>query len=1111
MSRNSPFLSLSFVLLLSIANDVNAQEYGVKLPPGFKISLFADHNLANDIYCMTLDDKGRVIVTGRGYVRRLIDEDGDGKAEKSQQLRETNTGGMGMCWADDEKLYFCGDGWFARVDTRWPRVQFTDESGTRFAKLRFGEHGGHAPRKGPDGCWYIIAGNDAGLADVKLDPFSPIKNPEAGGILRFSKDMKKVECIAQGFRNPYDFDFTPLGDIITYDSDTERDFLLPWYSPTRIYHVAHGQHHGWRLPGYMQSLARRDYYPDSVDILAPIGRGSPTGVVCYRHYQFPKRFWGGVFALDWTFGKIWFLPLEPDGSSYKTKPEVFLEPIGDNGFAPTDACVAPDGSLFVSIGGRGTRGAVYRIEYVGTKDSPPGKWIEPKDDDDLDKVLEMPQPLDEWSRVKYQKLFWRISDRSLIGSALDEELPAWKRIRAIELLNDVSNGIPDFDAAMKLAMVKPDVVRARVAWSLGRTLPQGGEEALARLAADRSPRVRVEALNALADRPAGGGLWVVQPRLLTGLADSLGHADKRVRLAAARVIERLYARNWSKLQVLLENGDLQGRLMFALADHMHVEPPEIMRVEKFQTALDGIRSTNEEDRVAALRLLMLLDGDWCLQNPPKVVYSAYALQKPRNEPREIEKELRAHLRKIYPTGDKNFDHEAARYFAMIEDHDPQTVAKVLAQITKDSPARDDVHHLIVLGRLKGKREPQQTAAVVNALMSLEKKWQGYQQKIKQNWAARLLEVVVDLAKKYPDFPEAMLKHPAFVHPSHVLFTSTFSAGQRTEAARLYFDAVKKNDDYFWSPELVDLLATLPPAEYKPLFRKRWSDFSLRDAMLQHLLKEPEAEDRPRFLDGLESAQRRIATDCLDALARLPRDTSADNVVPILRRLNAEIADGKDARQREILIALFNWQMGTNFADLDVLFAEPRTLHTDPAKLRRAYSVVFEWFEKQHPPAAKLLRAGEEDADHWQKQLAAAPWDKGDALRGVKIFQQRSCAACHTGTSRIGADLTGIANRFSRDDLFTAILYPSRDVAPAFRVDNIETQDGKRFAGIVVFESADGVIVQLDAVNTVRIDSGNIASRQPGRKSLMPAGLLKDLKPEDLADLYAYLKSLKSGP
>ena len=42
-----------------------------------------------------------------------------------------------------------------------------------------------------------------------------------------------------------------------------------------------------------------------------------------------------------------------------------FEPIGTNGFNPTDAVVAPDGSLLISIGGRGTRGAIYKVEYVG--------------------------------------------------------------------------------------------------------------------------------------------------------------------------------------------------------------------------------------------------------------------------------------------------------------------------------------------------------------------------------------------------------------------------------------------------------------------------------------------------------------------------------------------------------------------------------------------------------------------------------------------------------------------------------------------------------------------------------------------------------------------------
>src|SRR6185295_14637255 len=161
---------------------------------------------------------------------------------------------------------------------------------------------------------------------------SPIRNIEAGALLRVSSDGKQTEAIAHGFRNPYDFDFNWLGDLFTYDSDAEGDYLLPWYSPTRFYHVGHGAHHGWRLDGFRRSWARPDYYADTVDILVRIGRGSPTGVACYRHYQFPPRYRNGLFALDWTFGRIYFVPLTPEGSSYTATPEIFMEPIGTQGF-----------------------------------------------------------------------------------------------------------------------------------------------------------------------------------------------------------------------------------------------------------------------------------------------------------------------------------------------------------------------------------------------------------------------------------------------------------------------------------------------------------------------------------------------------------------------------------------------------------------------------------------------------------------------------------------------------------------------------------------------------------------------------------------------------------
>src|SRR5262249_54001004 len=275
-----------------------------------------------------------------------------------------------------------------------------------------------------DGWWYLIGGNDSGIdrRHVTL-PNSPVRRPEAGGLLRFTPDYKKWEVIAHGFRNPYDFDFNEAGDLFTYDSDVESDFFLPWYSPTRLYHIGYSGHHGWRLTGWRRSWCRLDHYLDTVDILWPVGRGSPTGVTCYRHDQFPEHYRGGLFVLDWTFGKVYFFPLTPDGASYRTRPEVFIEPIGTHGFAPTDVAVAPDGSLSLTIGGRRTRGAVYKSEYVGDGKTP----RRPAPKTDLDAVLYAHQPLDAWSRARWEPLARKLGAKPFADAAADEKLDARAR------------------------------------------------------------------------------------------------------------------------------------------------------------------------------------------------------------------------------------------------------------------------------------------------------------------------------------------------------------------------------------------------------------------------------------------------------------------------------------------------------------------------------------------------------------------------------------------------------------------------------------------------------------------------------------------------------------
>ena len=581
---------------------VPVESLGVKIPPGFRVTLYADSDLANDIYAMTLDSHGRVVVTSQGYIKILHDTNGDGRADQANVFATTPTGGMGMCF-DGNDLYFTGDNYFSVYhDANGDGV--ADGPPQKLSPVNFAEHGGHAMRKGPDGWWYFIGGNDSGFnATVHATlPNSPIKNSEAGALLRLAADGSQSAIIAHGFRNPYDFDFNAQGDIFTYDSDVESDYFLPWYTATRLYHVGYGGHHGWRLPSWKRSWNRPDYYPDTVSILFPVGRGSPTGVVCYRHKQFPERFRNGLFALDWTFGKIIFFPLAPDGASYRTEGELFLEPIGNYGFAPTDAAVAPDGSLFISIGGRKTRGAVYHIEYVGPHPAATAtaRGTPKTSSAQLDAVLDAPQPLDAWSRAIWKPMAEQLGAAKFREAVVDARVPAELRVRAVEVLTELFGGLPSQAAAVAARDNSP-FLRARVAWAIGRVPCDNCAAILLTLANDAHALVRRCALEAIADLAAQ-----FKPAFVTqAMAANLAHPDKRVRQATARLATLLPEADWTKFSTNLIRALPLARLTAAMADVWR-HPEEELHSTTLETALAVLKTAREPElRLQAVRLIML--------------------------------------------------------------------------------------------------------------------------------------------------------------------------------------------------------------------------------------------------------------------------------------------------------------------------------------------------------------------------------------------------------------------------------------------------------------------------------------------------------------------------
>ena len=164
-----------------------------------------------------------------------------------------------------------------------------------------------------------------------------------------------------------------------------------------------------------------------------------------------------------------------------------------------------------------------------------------------------------------------------------------------------------------------------------------------------------------------------------------------------------------------------------------------------------------------------------------------------------------------------------------------------------------------------------------------------------------------------------------------------------------------------------------------------------------------------------------------------------------------------------------------------------------------------WATVNRPNIVALVKAETTNTAAIRKRLETVNWLGGDAERGKKVYATANCAACHSGNLAIGPLLVGVGKRFGLDDLLTAVIDPNRDVSARYRTTRVTTTEGLSYTGIIVYEANDGILLQTSATDTVRVGGTKIESKTPLAQSLMPAGLLDNLAPGDVADLFAYLK------
>ncbi|MEY2881306.1 MAG: hypothetical protein RLZZ15_3686, partial [Verrucomicrobiota bacterium] len=135
--------------------------------------------------------------------------------------------------------------------------------------------------------------------------------------------------------------------------------------------------------------------------------------------------------------------------------------------------------------------------------------------------------------------------------------------------------------------------------------------------------------------------------------------------------------------------------------------------------------------------------------------------------------------------------------------------------------------------------------------------------------------------------------------------------------------------------------------------------------------------------------------------------------------------------------------------------------------------------------------------------------RGNPDSGKQLFTAL-CLACHQFAGQGGAiapALDGVGNT-GVEALLRNILTPSAAMESAYRTFRVILADGSVREGFLVEESADSLVLRTPGAEDRRILRAEIRATSYLRRSLMPEGLLENLAPEQVSDLFAHLKSLR---
>jgi putative membrane-bound dehydrogenase-like protein len=146
---------------------------------------------------------------------------------------------------------------------------------------------------------------------------------------------------------------------------------------------------------------------------------------------------------------------------------------------------------------------------------------------------------------------------------------------------------------------------------------------------------------------------------------------------------------------------------------------------------------------------------------------------------------------------------------------------------------------------------------------------------------------------------------------------------------------------------------------------------------------------------------------------------------------------------------------------------------------------------------------------WEEVAAGyrKAWDEKADLDNGRLVFRKLCGSCHRiedeGT-HIGPPLASVIEK-SNEQIALSVFQPNAEVDPRYQMYQLVTDDGVVHTGLMEASQGDVVVIRNAKGELERFQREEIEILKASGKSLMPEGLLSQMKPEEFRDVLAFIR------